>query len=807
MKKAIRIMLIVFLAFVLSFNAIACEYTGPEESGDWWDDISSNLEDWWGNTSSSVKSWWDENQPSLEEFWSNASSEINCWMQEAKELGVDIAEFMNQKFDEIAEQIIKAENEIKDKIVTGLATSIYKNSQSSNSGLSASTRTFSNVDYSSINLNNLNSNVQKDFAYDTESFVYNLIKALMPSNHETFVARMVDSNGTDYYGLAYTDYSKAYKDNSGKVYYATGFVSLLGELSVPNAEINSGLEIMSVGDAEENVGFVYAYSPEEYKTHCVALGKYFIFGIKDKTVFYEVCDYTGPSCADSSLGKLYSFDKNQIVAFSEKESYFTASPAMAQIKYQTRSLEQIKADIYKDYESIKMNLADAFASLDVKSIYNIVKTKIVKLYNELGLETGRLSNLTLNDVFDTDIFSNKAVESASQKEKVIIGVSCATIVTLTIVCQLFVPQLRSVMGVVQGSTMEILTEVVLEDSSLKTIDYRKVAMAAIAGAISVNTGILGDSVIGGITESAMEAIDGENLTNIPKIFFDGCLRGVAFGLTFKGLGKVLSVTIDGIAPNLRKNIAGFISNHQVYIGGKSAKAVQGALTETTSFASKKAARKISNDLTSFKDTYMKRAMQQLPSVENGLYKYIDLEGNPSSVKLLNGYLEIGDNLPKSVRDLCVDPFTGEKVSRFRVTNGQVDFGNTKAIQVQIEDFSPDRYISGGNMDQADELASKIWRENPDQIPKAFKDKFKEFHPRWTTDADFIDLSADDIAKVRSSKHLNWTWHEYGIDGTMMLVPSQLNATLGHVGAKATISLLWSYNNPNLTEYVMKYMLS
>lgn len=821
MKKFFKKLISLICAIIIPFNVVGCQSLNIKDvvddvgdwmedaasnGGEWWGNTTDNVEEWWQNTSSSVKTWWDEKQPSLEAFWGNASSEINRWMQEAEELGVDIAEFMNQKFDEIAEQIRKAKNEIKDKTVTGLATSIYKNSQSANSGLSVSSRSFSEVDLSKIDLENLDDDVQKDFAYDTETFVYNLVKAMMPSTYETFVASMVDSEGNDYYGLAYTDYSKAYKDNFGKLYYTAGFVSLIGELSVPKAEINSGLEITPLDNAEEGLGFVYAYSPEDYRTHCVALGKYFIFGIQDKKVVYEVYDYTGSSCADESLGELYSFDQNKVVAFSGEESYFTASPVMAEISYQTRSLEQIKADLYADYESFKVNLADAFASLDVKAIYNTVKNKIVQLYNEMGFSSGRLANLTLNDVFGTDIFADKASQSASQKEKVIVGVSCATMVILTIACQLFVPQLKSIMGAVQGSTMEILTEVVLEDSSLSTLDYRKVAMSAVAGAISVNTGILVDSVIGGVTESAMAAIDGENLTNIAKIFFDGCLRGVAIALAFKGIGKVLSATIDGLAPNLRKNAANFISNHQLVIGGKSAKAVQGTLTETTTFSSKRVARKINKDLLDFEDVYYKEVNKQLPSIKERKFKYLDFDYNPSNKKLTNCYLEF-DDMPEEVVNLSIDPFTGDKITRFRVTNGQVDFGRTKAIQVQIEGFSAKRYNAGGNMQKADKLAAEIWGENPDQIPKVFKDKFREFHPSWTTDADFIDLSADDIAKARSTKHLSWTWHEYGLDGTMMLVPTELHGKLSHMGAKATIELLQSYGNPRLTAYVLKYVLN
>lgn len=835
-KKFIRIVALI-LVMILSLNLVACDFNlddlfgdgttddgtgdGSSDKDNWWNDIEdwfdntvNNAKDWLDSTSADVKSWWDDTAPTLENFWDNAVDDMKDWAKEAKKLGVEIGDFINDKFDEISQELVKSSNKVKDDIVTGLAQSIYDNARATTGGISASSRTFSPLDLSVFDENNPEI-LGDQYAYDPDTFVYGLIKAMMPAKADCFGAAVFDSEGNDYYGLAYTDYSKAYVDDQGKTYYPAGFISLVGELPVPHSELDAVLEITRLdGVDEEDTSFVYAYTPGAFTTHCVALGKYFVFGIDDdSTIFYSMSDYTGAACANASLGELYSFDENKVVAFEGHESYFTSSAFMEKIKYETRSLEEIKSSLYQDYETMKIDLANEFSSIDINQIFDIVKTRLKSLFEEMHLSASKIGSLTLNDIFDTNIFNSTETIPAEQKEKTIVMISCITVSVLTIVVQ-FIPQLKPLkplMGAIQGTAMEILTEVCMEASSLSTLDYRKIALAAVAGAISVNTGIVGDSLIGGVTEAVMGAMDGENLQNIVLIFFDGCLRGIAFSLAFTGLGKVVGKVVDNIAPNLTKNVANFTSKNQITIGGKEARAATDALTDSADYCVRKSAKKMNLELDDFKEKYAKKAFDQMPRVTNEAFKYMDVDGVVIKQKVLNGYIGITDDASEIVRKSSVNPFTGEQVNKFPVKNAQLDLHEISASTQKVDNFSLNRYTKNAeatgevaNMLKADTKTAGQWGANPETIPEVFKNELKKMHPEWTSDGDFIRLKADDIKKAR--KTLKWTWHEFGLDGTMMLVPSAVHSKIGHVGAWATLKLLQTYNSPQLTQYVCKYIL-
>ena len=832
MKKFLRSLLCCLLIVFMTFNVVACEMTTVEDDDNWWDDAYSQAGEWWGDVGDwwddaysqagewwdgaysqagewwdDAEGWWGENVGDLETFWENATTEISDWIDEAKELGDAAGNYLTEKFNQLSEYVLEKSDEVQDSVVTGLAQAVYNHAHSGESEIPKSNKTFEDVSLSGYSSDDLE-NLDVDYTYDTEAFVYGLIEAVAPASCELFAAKLTDNEGEYYLGIAYTDYSRLYKDDEGNSYYLAGFMSLVGEPTVENNGLNSGLEIERLdGLGEEETTYVYSYKPEAFETHCVALGKYFTFGVDENaSIFYEMVDYTGPSCIDQSLGELYSFDVDAIIANQGEESYFTSSAAMEKMRYDNRSVEEIKESLYEELDKIKID----FSSINIGNIFESVKKSVAAAFAEGGI-VNTISQLTLNDVLDTDIFSANSPDTVGEIEKWVVMSCCIVVVVLTIAVHIFMPALRPLMGGIAGAVCEIFVEVVIAEGALADLDFRKVAIAALAGAISINTGILGDALIGGIADATMTLIDGCSFENAIESFFNGCVAGVAFGLAFAAIGKIVGAIAGAIAPNFRKTASNFVDSDQIVVASRKIVNVDDVSADASKYSAKKAVQALDADKKAFKETFQATALKQIPSVKNKSFRYIMADGVTVSVKKeLNGFLEFTDDMSESVRKLSKNQFTNEAVTRFKLRNGVAQMDEVGAGIVWIDNMTVYRKNVGkgaskiiGNFEKADQCLADLWGENPDLIPDNFLAKILRDHPTWKNSDDFLDLTDMDIRSAR--KELRYTWHEQSISGKMVLVPMQLHAAIKHAGAVAGLKLLKVYSRPEVFKYAKRYV--
>ncbi|MBE5743142.1 MAG: hypothetical protein E7358_00300 [Clostridiales bacterium] len=788
-KKFVKTTLLIFLSFVMMCNAVACDFAGEDSGGgSWWDDAMSDLEDWWGDASIDLEDW-----------WGNASSDLENWWEDVSATGGDIAAAIDDKFNQLAGSLKFQKDKIVDDIATKLAEATY-NSYNENNIIPLSSRSFEHMDISSLDEDSLNA-FEDDLLYDEEAFVYQLIIALMPTSYDVFIATTENSAGEVVYGLAYTDYSRIYKNSEGIKYSLSGFITLNGEAVLTESELSSCKEIIRKDGAEDDeMRYVYAYQPESYTTHCVALNKYFIFGVDSNAQITYTCEPYSAYKIRSDLGDLYSFDQNKIIYNSSTNSHFTNSECYTQIKNETRSLKEIKQDFLNEFKNYELE----FSSIDIASIFTSVKNTITQIFSEKGIANA-VSSLTLNDIFSTNIFTPNVPSTATEKEKWVVGVACVVVSIITVAITIKKPQASSTAGAIAGAAIEVLLEVVMQNQSVESLDYRKVALAAVAGALSANLGIVGDSFVGGVTEGLYSLIDGEDVKTALESFSKGCLTGIALGVTFKCVGKLLGGVVNSIRPKLRRNVSNFVNDADIYVGGKKATVMANASSDIAEQTTQKAVRKINVNNKQFREVFEESALKQLPSLKNANFEYITKNGSLSAKKLRSGFLNITPEASDAIKKASVNMYTGEKVTKFTIKNWQVDFSELNAPSVKIGNMTTIRKGADGNFRKADILLAKNWGENPSLIPPSIRNYFENIKG-WKTAEDFLDLDAAAIANMRT--YLQLTWHEANINGLMQLIPMQLHSAVGHVGAVGALKIMQCLNNrTGVRSYVCKFMVS
>lgn len=109
-----------------------------------------------------------------------------------------------------------------------------------------------------------------------------------------------------------------------------------------------------------------------------------------------------------------------------------------------------------------------------------------------------------------------------------------------------------------------------------------------------------------------------------------------------------------------------------------------------------------------------------------------------------------------------DPFElpdGTKITKITYKNAVPDFSPYQLAKVKIIGMSDKRYGTDSNFNKADEALAKQWTQSKHNGQQT-----------WT---------ARDVANYREANHL--TWHEMNNMEYMQLVPTEVNATFGHLG--------------------------
>ena len=115
---------------------------------------------------------------------------------------------------------------------------------------------------------------------------------------------------------------------------------------------------------------------------------------------------------------------------------------------------------------------------------------------------------------------------------------------------------------------------------------------------------------------------------------------------------------------------------------------------------------------------------------------------------------------------------GTTITRVTYRNAVPDFSPYAIAEVKIPNMTGDRYIKGGNFDQADAALAEYWTS------------IKYNNRAWTV---------DDVTAFRESYPYKLTWHEMSNMESMQLVPFDVNDTFKHYGGVAEYNAMVGQN--------------
>ena len=414
------------LTLFISISSSSCDIDGFIDQANTY---LSSVNSWIGEAGENIGNWWEQTYSDLDDWWNKAEDDFSSWWSNTKNSAADLYNEITNKLLETYDYLVCKTDETIDDVVGAVASAIKRSySKNFESIVPVSNRSFDNISIDEFTEEMFYND--ELFAYDEEAFVYKLVRSIIPTSYETFPAVLIVEEDEEILGLAYADYSKIFESDDLK-YVPTGFIAFESEAPLYDEYLNYTYEIKRLDGFDEGYSYFLSYLPESYKTHCVALNKYFVFGIDENyKIFYSINDYVSSNV--EKLGKLYSFDKNDFIANLNEDSYFGNTNLVEQIKYFSRSETEIKAELYDYFKNFSINVKE----FDIKNIFGLVKGSVNDVFGANNIVSS-ISNLTIEDIFDTKIDMDQIPTSSSLFPKWAIITGCVLSIIVSIAIAVF----------------------------------------------------------------------------------------------------------------------------------------------------------------------------------------------------------------------------------------------------------------------------------------------------------------------------------------------------------------------------------
>ena len=474
----------------------------------------------------------------------------------------------------------KDDNSITDEeiseIVTDIIESIQKESEKqTEGGLSGEDNTQAEI----VELN-------KDYflslleAYPMEYFAEELLINEISLSYDIFPATISLSDDETYEGYAFLDYSEVYSiTETGEVYFLAGFIPYFDADLDLSTLPNDITEIIADEDVE-GYKYIYSYTCGNMDRHFVADDKYVKYGVDGSGKMYYSEEPYVKGQSDESRGDLYSYDTERYLYDTSVGEYtpITAYSVSELLDYDEIEKEmnellknqdfkyvstELKSEIYTSHDAMINYLQsleeETFMGHSVKEIIEIAKTIDPMTCIEYTPDGYAFVNI-----------ADAPPQEAGTFTRWMTGITCGIVVIAALASQAFgVP--AGVSGAIIGASTEIFFQVVIDNKAHAEVDYRKVAVSAVTGAISAYAPLLLDAFIGGAENAIFEYIDGGSIKDISLSFVDGALCGIAIGAIVKKaaekapqiLKKLASKLPDGVvdvARKIKSHVSDFVKN-------------------------------------------------------------------------------------------------------------------------------------------------------------------------------------------------------------------------------------------------------
>ncbi len=670
-----------------------------------------------------------------------------------------------------------------------------------------------------------------DYLGDLDTVVYGLIISQYELCYHCFNAAVELPDGTQVYGIGYTDYTDVYETTDGECFFPAGFIRMIGEPEIPEDYIAQGVEVFDL-DNESDCSFVYAYEIEPYMEHCVVWGQYLKYGIDEHgEITYSTEEYKRGSC-DESLGALYSYDLSRFVfdPVVGNYVYVTGSTLNEMIDY-----DELESEINRILDEQDFN----FSSVDVQtSVYfaqEAVTSYLLSMQEEtfLGIKVSELVQevqkldpmecvrITPNGV--TIIDADKDIpETPTAAAKWLVGMSCGIVIAGSIALELFVPAMRPVSGAMSGAAVEVFMQVVVQNQNIDNINWSRVAVAATSGALlawacplaaaSAAKGVVNaagkevvtvfgkeiatealaklagysvltfsNSVVTGTTGAAMTLLDGGSSDDALNAFVWGAAIGGSCTVLASALSEATNSLMNALAkshPNnwllkATESAGAWIGKHQIHLENQKLESILApkSVYEATKCAISELRRELSPSQILFEE------IKQLPSDKNKNFVKVDASGNRLTK---NQVLENGGNCIIKPTTDC-DPEILAAFEKYNITEIVVKDGVPDFSVISEYQFVPTQGITSNrdwNMDKYYDQLADEWVLHPETVPSKIREALTEIQ--------LENLDGSLVQQALSMAQL--TPHE-GTDGVVYLVDHFIHNKVGHYGGVALAKAL------------------
>lgn len=662
----------------------------------------------------------------------------------------------------------------------------------------------------------------EEYVGDMDAFVYGLLVRQYELFYDVFSAVMELPDGTEIYGIAYTDYAGVFEGEEGeKSYFPAGFIPLIGEDPVPTDLPDEGIEIIDAEYDDPKCGFVFAYETHPFTQHCVIWNHYLQYGIDENgSVKYEASPYQRGHC-NEELGALYSYDEGRLVFNPEVGQYVSVngiSLSMA-IDYQdlekeiNRILkeqdnnfwtEEIQTAVYESQEA----MVSCLLSMQEERFFGYDVKELVQLTSAIDpMECIRITP----DGFVMVDFETDFLRDPNSLAKWLTGACCLITVAGCIAVDLFIPALSPVSGSIMGIAVEVFTEVVIQNHALADVNWRKVAIAATSGALmawacpllagNVSSGSVklfgnviknpkAQELIGKTLGYAALAMSNSTVAGASGYLFareDGASHEEAVNAALMGAGicAISTLSVSVLAEAARPLVDSFFKTHpnswmvksinkaSAFINSKRVPLFEDSDLERILIPrSVHESTMAAIEELGSKNVQFTNAINALTSDDNPNFVKLDKDGN---IITKEGLKQNNGNCVIKLSDTC-DPQLKAVYQEFGITeipvkDGVPDFSSVSDYSFQF-DMSGDR---SKNMKMYYKKLAETFTVNPNSMPE----KMIKAMDNLGRSSDALNSNA--IKEILSAASL--TPHE-GTDGMVYLVDTYLHKSLSHYGGVA-----------------------
>ena len=393
---------------------------------------------------------------------------------------------------------------------------------------------------------------------------------------------------------------------------------------------------------------------------------------------------------------------------------------------------------------------------------------------------------------------------ASDLCKLLVGTGCVIVTAVTIAGScVFVecPFLSGLSTAVAGIAIETLMQVVISEKPLDSVDWHKIAISAVVGAVSgwIGPYVLAtteansfsyyvldsaiDGLLGGIEQTVEAWMDGEDAARIISSFGMGSALGFALSAGFKGIAagmskmaQKLNTVTNRLAEKLPKTItdkARAIKLNAIDILKEMKERADSSLFHSEYISRKMAERQIGRLVSQNSDELMDKSINTL-SADN-IYDVQGVKINKDKLKSIAkdatdgatvAYFEYGDEFAEIIKkNSMVGVVFDQKYQTVIIPGGLTE-------------------NRGVNFENVATLLKEQWIDTPDLIPKSIAEAIADI-------GQVEELMPRDLVRIIQSNK-DWVIHENIDRISATLVPRNLHSDIKHMGGVGLAKYLKSH---------------